>query len=211
MVKDISQASAEPRDLRSVNGILFFSADDGVHGRELWRSDGSAEGTQLLSDLNPGSQPSNPSGFVFSGGSLYFSADNGGTGMELWRLRRLPGDIDFNDHVDLDDLNIVRDWFGAEGVEVAGDVDRDGDVDLPDLNIVLDWFGASLPFVTASSATAQRTVDETPSRDFAVSAVSTAFEERVLATDALFSLHSVQTVSVIKANAGWNKRATRGR
>src|SRR5437764_7940896 len=41
--------------LVNVNGTLFFSADDGVHGQELWKSDGTAAGTVLVSDINPGS------------------------------------------------------------------------------------------------------------------------------------------------------------
>lgn len=35
-------------------GGVFLSADDGVHGRELWFTDGTAVGTRLLADLVPG-------------------------------------------------------------------------------------------------------------------------------------------------------------
>src|SRR5262245_44804689 len=31
---------------------VFFVADDGLHGRELWVSDGAEDGTQLLKDIN---------------------------------------------------------------------------------------------------------------------------------------------------------------
>ena len=35
------------------NGVLYFSFDDGIHGTELWRSDGTAAGTLMFKELNP--------------------------------------------------------------------------------------------------------------------------------------------------------------
>src|SRR5262249_4080775 len=43
---------SDPCNLTNVNGTLFFAADDGVHGAELWKSDGTAAGTTLLKDIN---------------------------------------------------------------------------------------------------------------------------------------------------------------
>jgi ELWxxDGT repeat protein len=37
-----------------VGGKLFFTAGDGVHGRELWTSDGTEAGTVLVKDIKPG-------------------------------------------------------------------------------------------------------------------------------------------------------------
>ena len=53
-------------------------------GRELWISNGEADGHQLLKDINPGAGSSNPRGFHTVGSKTYFSADNGVHGEELW-------------------------------------------------------------------------------------------------------------------------------
>ena len=39
---------------------VYFSATDATHGDELWRSDGTAAGTVLVKDINPGSAGSVP-------------------------------------------------------------------------------------------------------------------------------------------------------
>ena len=44
-----------PTSLTNVNGTLFFTANDGTNGTELWKSDGTAAGTVLVKDINPGS------------------------------------------------------------------------------------------------------------------------------------------------------------
>jgi ELWxxDGT repeat protein len=35
-------------------GMLYFRANDGSSGIELWKSDGTADGTVLVFDLNAG-------------------------------------------------------------------------------------------------------------------------------------------------------------
>src|SRR5690349_14430226 len=42
--------SGEPLDLVNLNGTLLFTVNDGVHGRELWKSDGTAAGTAMVKD-----------------------------------------------------------------------------------------------------------------------------------------------------------------
>jgi ELWxxDGT repeat protein len=80
---------SNPDELIDVNGQLFFFADDGLHGSELWTSDGTESGTYLVKDINPGPAGSLPTflidSFLAVDNTLYFSADDGTNGVELWK------------------------------------------------------------------------------------------------------------------------------
>src|SRR4029453_8297673 len=67
------------------NGTLFFDADEGTTGRELWKSDGSAAGTVLVKDLDQGSADSSPSSPTNVNGTVFFGAEDGVHGSELWK------------------------------------------------------------------------------------------------------------------------------
>lgn len=56
LVKDINpgSASANPYKLTKTNNLLFFLADDGTNGYELFRTDGTATGTFITKELYPG-------------------------------------------------------------------------------------------------------------------------------------------------------------
>ena len=49
---------SSPRSLTVVGNTVFFSANDGHHGFELWKTDGTAAGTVMVKDVYPG--PSAP-------------------------------------------------------------------------------------------------------------------------------------------------------
>ncbi len=66
------------------DSLIYFEAGDGIHGKELWVTDGTSEGTRMLKDINIGYQGSLPSGFVPYQGKLYFNATDGVHGHELW-------------------------------------------------------------------------------------------------------------------------------
>lgn len=74
-----------PRYLSSGNNKLFFSADDGVHGRELWVYDKFQNSTYLVKDIVEGVQSGIiNSNFVVHNDQLFFTAFNTSSGIELW-------------------------------------------------------------------------------------------------------------------------------
>lgn len=76
---------SKPRELVSTAGMLFFTADDGVHGRELWKSSGTGgAGTSLVRDIRPGVATSSPRSLTGAGDKLFFTADDAVHGRELW-------------------------------------------------------------------------------------------------------------------------------
>lgn len=58
-----SSSLSQPSHLTVVGNMLYFDAVDPEHGRELWHSDGTAEGTELVTDLLSGAG----SGVPFAG------------------------------------------------------------------------------------------------------------------------------------------------
>ncbi len=87
MVKDINPgvADANPGLLTNMNGILFFTANDGANGTELWRSDGTSAGTVLVKDIAPGAAGIVATEMVTVNGVLFFDAWESVYGIELWR------------------------------------------------------------------------------------------------------------------------------
>src|SRR5207247_3456611 len=75
-----------PFRLTNNSGTLFFATDDGVNGMELWKSDGTAEGTVMVQDINPGSASSGPRELTSLNGILFFAATDGVAGNELWAI-----------------------------------------------------------------------------------------------------------------------------
>jgi ELWxxDGT repeat protein len=92
LVKDIRPGSVggvgnghDFSELRAVGNTLYFTANDGIHGAELWKTDGTAEGTVLVKDIRPGTGGSNLYDLTEVEGVLYFSAEDGVHGREPWK------------------------------------------------------------------------------------------------------------------------------
>ena len=114
-----------PGSLTNVNGTLYFSANDGISGEELWTSDGTEAGTVMVADLAEGSGGSNPGYITEVAGKLFFTATGELHGRELW----------------VSDLGAPND-----------DRNQDGVIDVRDSDAISPPCGTGLPRATPSKA-----------------------------------------------------------
>jgi ELWxxDGT repeat protein len=85
LLKDINKTgnlSSNPKFQTTLNGKVYFSADDNIHGRELFVFDGTT--TSLVKDINPGFQSSDPLDFYILNNIIIFKAYTIDKGLELW-------------------------------------------------------------------------------------------------------------------------------
>ncbi|HXU33869.1 MAG TPA: hypothetical protein VN851_25135, partial [Thermoanaerobaculia bacterium] len=149
--------------------IALFAADDHVHGRELFATDGTEAGTRLVADINRKQRPiddpelmphpprligfgSDPENLVRAGSRIFFTADDGDSGRELWvtdgtyrgtrqvvDLTPGPGSSSLHDLVAVDGAVYFFASFGSGEGLYRSDGTRSGTV------LVSDLSGASQP------------------------------------------------------------------
>lgn len=73
-----------PRQFTPLGSWVLFTAVHKDYGRELWRTDGTKEGTFLLKDIHPGWYSSEIASLTSFGGRVYFTARDPDHGRELW-------------------------------------------------------------------------------------------------------------------------------
>lgn len=82
-----------PTPLTAIGDDVFFAATDDQHGRALWKSDGTADGTVLVKVLNPTDTPTPGNEHTYGdtygqfaavGRRLFFIMDDGVHGSEPW-------------------------------------------------------------------------------------------------------------------------------
>src|SRR5262245_36577806 len=100
LIKDINltPAGSAPSAFTTVQNTHLFIATDPAHGQELWKTDGTPEGTVLVKDINPG--PESGLSFLLFGaaevnGTLFFLANDGVHADGLWKSDGTPEGTSF--------------------------------------------------------------------------------------------------------------------
>ncbi|CAN5586609.1 hypothetical protein BH11BAC3_BH11BAC3_06900 [soil metagenome] len=90
-VKDIvtGNIGSTPRNFATAKSVLYFTADLPNKAAQLWKSDGTAAGTILVKDIDPG-QPNSFSSLLNANSTLLFIHYNAATGNTLWKTDGTP-------------------------------------------------------------------------------------------------------------------------
>lgn len=77
--------NANPSSFFNYGTKLYFTADNGTAGAEMWKFDGSNT-PSLVADIANGAAASDPTGYTLYNYTMYFSANDGSSGKELYSL-----------------------------------------------------------------------------------------------------------------------------
>ena len=89
LVADINTTPTSLRRFRDpvvIDDLMYFVADDGVSGAELWRTDGTNSGTFLLKDIAEGRESSFPGYLTNVDGTLFFEIND----TQVWKSDGTP-------------------------------------------------------------------------------------------------------------------------
>ncbi|WP_221392191.1 ELWxxDGT repeat protein [Dyadobacter sp. NIV53] len=110
-ITNLFPPGSDPDGFTELNGIRYFAADNGISGRELWKTDGTAAGTVLVKDVTPGSNGSSPEQLTKVNTNLFFIAN----GKEIWKTNgTASGTV------------LVKNVISASDDEIKGLIDVNG-------------------------------------------------------------------------------------
>ncbi|MBI4584524.1 MAG: hypothetical protein HY717_10950 [Planctomycetes bacterium] len=123
-----------PSDFFIHDDILYFTAADGIHGRELWSYDGAE--VRLFADIYPGPYGSEVDDYAVFQGRLYFTANDGQTGDELGAIKV---------------YKLIRS-VTPPALFTRGDANADGQMDISDAVVLLLHLFAGRPAPSCSKS-----------------------------------------------------------
>jgi ELWxxDGT repeat protein len=88
LLADINQTTdmLDPSSIVAVGDVAYFAGRSAVGlGAELWKTDGTRDGTVLVKEIAPGLAGSEPRNFTAVNGTVFFTAADPVAGRELWR------------------------------------------------------------------------------------------------------------------------------
>lgn len=84
-VADLNEnGDSDPKDFVMIGNAVFFSADDGIHGREIFKTSPPYQSIELVADIWHGAHGSNPRELTRIGWMLFYIA-NDSSSVEIWR------------------------------------------------------------------------------------------------------------------------------
>jgi ELWxxDGT repeat protein len=133
-----------------VGNNFYFMGSKPSTGRELWKTDGTVDGTTLVKDITPGETSTRFYPYYADlNGVLYFMADDETNGIELWSSDGTEQgtlavtDLDFDLHSDLKVMGDEFYFYAASGAETGcelwvSDGTQDGTIKVTNGTFVCD-------------------------------------------------------------------------
>ncbi|MDA8610560.1 putative Ig domain-containing protein [Euryarchaeota archaeon] len=136
LVKDLWNGTLDQtwngaQQMTVIGNTLYFTSSIATYGNELWKSDGTTNGTMLVKDIGNGSVGSNPGYLAPVDNTLFFTADDGTNGRELWKsdgtasgtvmvkdINNGSGDSSPNHHLKVGNTHFFRANDGIHGTEL---------------------------------------------------------------------------------------------
>ena len=119
MVKDIYVDEnyfngSSVRDFIKIGANLYFTAKDNNNGLEVWKTDGTEAGTQMIKDINPGNNYSGgaPGNLTEFNGMLYFTQFDSNNS-QIWKTNGTEaGTVKV---IDVPNTNVLNELFAHNG------------------------------------------------------------------------------------------------